>query len=316
MSARVPILLSFYGLSNGKRNLFFGKIAFAPAGDLAFKSYNRLKTFRTIVALYRTRAVHHAPFEMTFDHGRLRAVTDDSGSFWCEVDMDERQTKLLSITLTNTNEQVRLTEDLYPNRIHRVKGKTIVVSDLDDTLIQSFIHNKFRQVATLLFTSVEKRKAVVTTSNLIKRFAAEGAEPFYLSNSEQNLYPMLFRFLAINDFPPGPLFLKQYVRLRHMFMQKILRRKNAHKVTMLEKLLEVFPDKKFILVGDNTQHDLTVYLDIALRYPQHIRHIIIREAVKKEGDEWIASEAEKKLKPHLIGFHFAPEFPDDLPWVL
>ncbi len=133
MSAKIPILLSFYGLSNGTRNLFFGKLAYSPTGDLSFKQYNRFRTFKTIVALYRTRPVANQEFEMTFDHGTLRGITDRSGSFWCEADMNALQTKLLSIHLTATRQEVQLTEDLYPNRINAVDTHTIVISDLDDT---------------------------------------------------------------------------------------------------------------------------------------------------------------------------------------
>jgi phosphatidate phosphatase APP1 len=308
----VPILLSFCGLSNGKRNLFFGKLAYSPAGDLVFRNYNRLKTFFTIVALYRTRGIRHREFVMEFDHGIIKGTTDESGSFWCEVVMDERQTKLKSITLTSTGEQVSLTEDLYPKRFHSVQSDTIVISDLDDTLLHSFISNKLKQIKTLLFTTVEKRAAVVTMANLIKGFASAGAEPFYLSNSEQNLYPMLFRFLTINEFPAGPIFLRQYIRLQHMMMQKLRGRKSLHKRTSLEKIMEMFPDKKMILVGDNTQHDLTIYLEFALRYPDNIRYIIIREVLKSKLHQSQLEMAQHALQPLDIGLHYESEFPEDM----
>ncbi len=309
---KIPILLSFYGLSNGKRNLFFGKLAYSPAGNLDFKNFNRTKTFLTIVALYRTRGIRHREFVMEFDHGVIKGTTDESGSFWCEVVMDERQTKLKSITLASTGEQVSLTEDLYTNRIHSVRSDTIVISDLDDTLIHSFISNKLKQVKTLLFTTVEKRTAVVSMANLIKGFALAGAEPFYVSNSEQNLYPMLFRFLIMNGFPAGPLFLRQYIRLRHFMMQKLRGKKSIHKRTSLEKIMEMFPDKKMILVGDNTQHDLEIYLEFALRYPENIRFIIIREVLKNRLHQSQLELARTALKSFDIGLHYESDFPEDL----
>lgn len=315
-SKKVPILLSFYGLSNGKQNLFFGKLAYSPAGDLVFRNYNRIKTFFTIIALYRTRGIRHREFVMEFDHGVVKGTTDESGSFWCEVVMDERQTKLKSITLTSTGEQVSLTEDLYPNRIHSVRSDTIVISDLDDTLIHSFISNKLKQIKTLLFTTVEKRSAVITMANLIKGFAAAGAEPFYLSNSEQNLYPMLFRFLTLNEFPPGPLFLRQYIRLRHMMIQKLRGRKSIHKRTLLEKVMEMFPNKNMILVGDNTQHDLTIYVEFALKYPDNIRFIIIRQVLKSRLHQSRLELAQNALKPFNIGLHYESDFPEDFAGIL
>lgn len=309
MANHVPILLSFYGLTNGTQNVFFGKLAHSPVRDLSFRSYSWITNVKTIIGLYRSTPIAFSNFEMIFDHGKVFGQTDASGGFWCEADLYEQQTKLLEIKLTDSGESVQLTEDLYPNRIHPIEGHTIVISDLDDTLIHSFIKNKFRQVRTLLFTSVEKRKAVKDIAHLIKRFALSGAHCFYLSNSEQNLYPMLYRFLTINEFPPGPLFLKQYKRIR----QLVIRKKHSHKINVLEKLIEFFPNKKFILIGDNTQRDLTIYLEIAKAFPEKIRHIIIRKVRKRKKFIPLITESRVWLKEHNIGFYYEQEYPHDLP---
>lgn len=316
MKERIPILLSFCGISNGKQNLFFGKIAYSSVRDLSFKNYSRFKTFRSVVALYRTDAMHNREFEMQFDHGVIRGTTDASGSFWCETEMDQRQTRLVSVTLTATGRTVLLTEDLYPNTIQSIVSDTIVISDLDDTLIDSFVNNKFKQLRTLLFTTVEKRKAVVTTAALMRKFSQAGAVPFYLSNSEQNLYPMLYRFLGLNKFPAGPLFLRQYIHLRQYLWRRIARRKNIHKATMLEKILELFPDKKYILLGDNTQHDLPIYLELAKLRPKNIRYIIIREVKARPKDRAILAEAREALQQSGIGIYYEREFPETIPWVI
>jgi phosphatidate phosphatase APP1 len=316
MINRNPILLSFYGLSNGKQNVFFGKIAYSSKTDLSFKNYSRFRTFRSILALYRTQAVRNHEFEMKFDHGSVRGTTDTSGSFWCETEMDHRQTKLISVTLIKNGKNVSLTEDLYPNRIQSILATTIVISDLDDTLIDSFVSSKFKQLKTLLFTTVEKRKAVVTTAALLRKFSAAGAIPFYLSNSEQNLYPMLYRFLALNEFPAGPLFLRQYVHIRQFIWRKIVRKKNIHKRTILEKLLELFPDKKYILIGDNTQHDLPIYVELARLHPHNIRYVIIREVKEKSADIALVQKAKSELSQYNIGLYYDKEFPDTIPWNL
>jgi phosphatidate phosphatase APP1 len=316
MSVNNPILLSFYGLSNGKRNVFFGKLAYSGVRDLSFKDYGWFQNFKTIVGLYRTRPIGNTDFEMMFDNGSITGKTDESGSFWCEVDLNEKQTKLKEIKLSKTGTTVALTEDLYPNQIHAVDSHTIVISDLDDTLIHSFIRNKLMQIRTLLFTSVEKRQAVKDMAHLIKRFALAGAESFYLSNSEQNLYPMLFRFLTINKFPPGPLFLKQYIHMQDMMTRRLLGKKHSHKMNTLGKLMELFPNKKYILIGDNTQKDLSIYLKLAEMFPDRIRYIIIRKVQEREKDVPILEAARGRLKEHNINLHYESTYPEDLPWQL
>ncbi len=310
------ILLSFYGLSNGTHNVFFGKLAHSPVRDLSFKKYSWFKNFKTIVGLYQTTGLAHTEFEMRFDHGMVKAKTDISGSFWCEVDFLEKQTRLQEIRLLPSGDEVELTEDLYPNQIQPVESTTVVISDLDDTLIHSFIGNKFKQFRTLLFTSVEKRKAVKNMQNLIKRFALSGTNCFYLSNSEQNLYPMLYRFLTINEFPPGPLFLKQFIHLGHVVGRRIRGKKHAHKMNMLNKIMELFPNKKYILIGDNTQKDLSIYLDLAEQFPERIRYIIIRKVRERKAHEAVLTEARETLAKHNIGMYYEEEFPEDIPWDL
>jgi phosphatidate phosphatase APP1 len=314
MKVSKPILLSFYGLSNGTTNVFFGKLAYSAVRDLSFKEYSWIKNFKTIIGLYRTRPINNEKFEMVFDNGVIQGSTDKSGAFWCEVELNEKQTRLVEIKILSSGEQVLLTEDLYPNTIHAVDSHTIVISDLDDTLIHSFIRNKLVQIKTLLFTTVEKRKAVKDMAHLIKRFALAGADAFYLSNSEQNLYPMLFRFLTINRFPPGPLFLRQYIHVRDMFTRRILGKKHSHKMDMLGKLMELFPNKKFILIGDNTQKDLSIYLKLADMFPDRIRYIIIRKVREREQDIPILQAARERLKTFNIPLHYESNYPEDLPW--
>jgi phosphatidate phosphatase APP1 len=308
-----PILLSFYGLSNGVTNVFFGKLAYSPVKDLSFRQYSWLRNFRTIIGLYSTRAIANQSFEMHFDNGIVIGETDSSGSFWCEADLNTQQTRLLKIKLSGSGD-VQLTEDLYPNTINHVESNTIVISDLDDTLIHSFIKNKLRQLRTLLFTTVEKRKAVKDMQRIIKRFALSGTASFYLSNSEQNLYPMLYRFLNINQFPPGPLFLKQYIRMRDVVVRRLLGKKHSHKMNTLGKIMELFPNKKFILLGDNTQKDLSIYLRLADMFPDRIRYIIIRKVREREKDVPVLRDARERLQNFGIGLYYESTYPEDLPF--
>jgi phosphatidate phosphatase APP1 len=126
---------------------------------------------------------------------------------------------------------------------------------------------------------------------------------------------MLYRFLALNEFPSDPLFLKQYVHIRQYLWNKISGKKNLHKRTMLEKIIELFPDKKYILIGDNTQHDPEVYLELTKLHPQNVKYIIIREVVMRPEDRSVILAARDSLKQHNIDLYYEKEFPDTL-WEL
>jgi phosphatidate phosphatase APP1 len=156
---------------------------------------------------------------------------------------------------------------------------------------------------------MEKRKAVDSMMKLIRDLHNSGAAPFYLSNSEQNLYPLIYRFLLHNGFPPGPLFLKQMRKMRDVFRKLRLDERELHKMKMLQSILTFFPDKKYFLLGDNTQLDLPIYLKIADQYPDNIRYVIIRKVLGRAYDDSFIKETEAKLKSKGIGFYYSDAFP-------
>jgi len=308
MSETVPILLSFYALSNGTKNLLTGQLTYSSLRDFSFKSYSRRKTFRTILALYRTRFFANQQITLHFDKGTAQVKTDGSGSFFHIDNAVPGQSQLEKIILGN-GRPVRIVDDLYLKKIHSVDSQYIVVSDIDDTLLHSHISNKLLKFRTLMFTSMENRKSVLSMTKLIGELHQMGAEPFYLSNSEQNLYPLIYRFLLHNGFPPGPLFLKQMRKVRDIFRRLTLEEREIHKTKMLEQILKLFPEKKYFLLGDNTQLDLRIYLRIAVKYPENIRNIIIRKVLSSAHDSDFLNQTSEKLKSLGIGFYYADSFP-------
>src|SRR3989337_4022424 len=111
MSETAPILLSFYALSNGSKNLVTGQLTYSSLRDFSFKSYGSRKTFRTILALYRTRFFANQKIQLNFDNGSATTKTDASGSFFFTADAFPDQTKLQEITLGNGT-SVKIIEDL------------------------------------------------------------------------------------------------------------------------------------------------------------------------------------------------------------
>ena len=303
-----PILLSFYALSNGKRNLIAGQVTYSSLRDFSFVSYSSRKTFRTLLALYRTRFFANKPITLYFDHGIVKTTTDASGSFFCIQDTVPNQSRLQHIKLAN-GQPVRLLDNLYSSQVNHVDAPFIVVSDIDDTLLHSHISNKLLKFRTLMFTSMENRKVVTSMMKLIRDLHNMGAASFYLSNSEQNLYPLIYRFLLHNGFPPGPLFLRQMRKIRDVFRMRTLEERERHKTKMLHEILTLFPDKKFFLLGDNTQLDLKIYLNIASHYPNNIRYIIIRKVLSRSHGESFLKETQNDLEARGIGFYYADTFP-------
>jgi phosphatidate phosphatase APP1 len=307
MSPKQPILLSFYALSNGSKLMVFGHLTHSFKKDLSFKGFSSIKTFFTLLSLYRTRFVADHQVEITFNTGKSTVTTDSKGSFFLTADLLTGQTSVLDIQIDGTS--VTFMPELYDLNIHEIKTDRILVSDIDDTVLHSYISNKFLKFLTLMFTAAERRRAVEPTMKLIRDLYVSGSTPFYVSNSEQNLYPLIYRFLKHNNFPKGPIFLKEMRKLRDVFRGKKYPEQSLHKLTTLNLLLRFFPDKKFILVGDNTQRDLDIYLNMAHKFPEKIKYIIILKVVNRPADDEVVAYSTNLLKQQGIGLYYGNEFP-------
>jgi phosphatidate phosphatase APP1 len=306
---KFPILLSFYGLSNGSKTLLFGQLTYTPIRDLTFQDYSRRKTFRTLFRLYHTKPYSNQELILVFDTGEVKCSTNSYGAFYEKRDLHIPGAVLKKVLLPG-GEEVKVVDGLYPQDVHHITSETIVVSDIDDTLLHSFIYRKLRKLRTMMFTTMENRKAVENMQALIRSFTEAGASPVYLSNSEQNLYPMIYRFLSHNKFPKGPLFLKQLRSLWDVIWNIKFPLKNIHKTNTLEDLINLFPDRKFVLMGDNTQHDLQIYLSLAEKYSGTIRCIIIRKVIDKAADKAMIEDSTKKLKTSGVVLYYADHFPE------
>jgi phosphatidate phosphatase APP1 len=310
MLHKIPILLSFYAVLNGSTALVGGQLTYTTLKDLSFINYNRRRTFRTLLSLYRTRPFANQDIVLVFDTCEVPVKTDAYGSFYLKTLFSAVPTMLQKVVL-NSTQDVKLVENLYQRQVRDIPNKIIVVSDIDDTLMHSFIYRKVLKFRTLMFTSIEKRQTVDNMQHLLHQITLRGAAPFYLSNSEQNLYPLIYRFLMHHKFPEGPLFLKKMRSLWDVLRNIKFPILNMHKQQTLEELLSLFRDKKFVFMGDNTQHDLAIYLEAAAKFPGRVPYIIIRKVVNKPADEAIIGKYTEIMKLNETSLHYADTFPAD-----
>ena len=61
------------------------------------------------------------------------------------------------------------------------------------------------------------------------------------------------------------------------------KRQSQHKVQNLQRLAERFPHVKWILIGDDGQHDPQIYSGFAQRYPESVAAIVIRNLSPTEA---------------------------------
>jgi phosphatidate phosphatase APP1 len=110
---------------------------------------------------------------------------------------------------------------------------------------------------------------------MIARDHVAPARPFfYVSSSPWNLYGFIAEFMEMNGIPHGPMFLKDYGIDRTQFIRKS---HEAHKLEAIENVLGLYPQLRFLLIGDNGQRDVSVYAQVVRDFRDRVAAVFIRD---------------------------------------
>ena len=112
----------------------------------------------------------------------------------------------------------------------------------------------------------------------------------YISASPWQLYEPLAAFVAANDFPAGPFELKQF-RWKDRSFFSLFASPEKYKPGVIEPLLNGFPKRKFILIGDSGERDPEIYGALARKFPEQIARIYIRDVTKESAESARYSKA-------------------------
>lgn len=148
-----------------------------------------------------------------------------------------------------------------------------VISDIDDTVKHSGVTKSKRELLQNVFAKSFDDVSLEGVSEWYNHMAEAGASFHYVSNSPWQLYDLIRGYLDYHHFPEGSIHLKKYVGVFDGLTEPAKGRKRA----TLERIFMDFPDHKFILVGDSGEADLEAYGEIAIRFPDQVLAIYIRD---------------------------------------
>ncbi|GAA4879500.1 App1 family protein [Serinicoccus chungangensis] len=155
-----------------------------------------------------------------------------------------------------------------------------LVSDIDDTVMVTHLPRMFIAGWNTFVRSEQVRQAVPGMSAMYRALLADdpGMPVFYLSTGAWNTAPALTRFLRRHDFPVGPMLLTDWGPTNTGWF----RSGQEHKEAELRRLREDFPGMRWILVGDDGQHDPVIYGEFAQEHPEAVEAICLRELTPAE----------------------------------
>ena len=181
-----------------------------------------------------------------------------------------------------------------PNRNVSATGRVIVpgrpdygvISDIDDTIVQTGATSLLKMVRSILMQNAAMRPPFEGVADLYAALHRERNPIFYVSSSPWNLYDLLHDFMDLNRIPHGPMFLQDW----GIDDQTLITAKHeTHKLAQIQLLLEFYPEMPFILIGDSGQHDPEIYLEVIRMHGTRIKAAFLRDVTPDLRDQGVAA---------------------------
>jgi len=197
--------------------------------------------------------------------------TSENGHFTCRADLSFIPTHLRVMA----SETLSATQEI---EIRRYNGVSIV-SDIDDTVKNSGIMLGAREMAKATFTAPMKDFIIEGVAEWYQTLAGPpyDCSLHYISNSPWQLYPVLRSFFSEIGLPVGSFDLKHY----HGMLQGILEPAAERKRGTIERVMQDFPHRKWLFIGDSGEADLEIYTEMAERWPDKVLAVCIRDITTK-----------------------------------
>jgi phosphatidate phosphatase APP1 len=156
-----------------------------------------------------------------------------------------------------------------------------ILSDIDDTVMVTALPRPFLAAWNTFVLDEHARRPVAGMSVLYERLVRghPGSPVLYLSTGAWNVAPTLRRFLSRNLYPAGALLLTDWGPTH----DRLFRSGRLHKQENLLRLAEEFPDVKWLLIGDDGQHDEALYGEFAREHPENVAAVCIRQLSPSEA---------------------------------
>ena len=257
------ILLPYLGYGTPEKLSLCGRVL----EDEGFRPTNEAeRRWRNVVAFVKRLESDEVPgarVTAMFDGRSVEAISDREGYFRVEFETAGLSPGWHEIRLTLRQSKVAETGKVL---VPPPDAEFGVISDIDDTIIQTNVLRKLRMIVTLALSNSHTRKPFAGVAAFYRALHRECNPFFYVSKSPHNLYVPLVELLQRQQLPPGPLLLRDFG----------LRMKKDHKTKAIEDILTTYPALRFLLIGDSGEQDPEIYAEILSRFPDRIRVIYIR----------------------------------------
>jgi phosphatidate phosphatase APP1 len=250
----------------------------------------RWRNFLGMVRLLLSRAVEGVEVSGNLAGRTVRATSDNDGFFTLVWNGEDSLLLPRAAEWTEASLRIEGRErtTLAPLRV--VQGARFgIISDLDDTVLQSDVTSLPQMLGTALTGNARTRLPFPGVSALYRALVRERGPDnpiFYVSSSPWNFYELLWAFLKYRRIPLGPLFLRNWGA-------ELFAGNGHHKHAVIEELMQTYPELSFVLIGDSGEQDPEIYAEVVRRHPGRVLAVYIRKvggALRDEGVRKLSAE--------------------------
>ncbi|MFD1383878.1 App1 family protein [Rhodanobacter aciditrophus] len=250
------------------------------------------KNFLHMMRRYRSSEIPFTRINITLEGEVHSAKTDAHGYFhyhWKRPAKDSVKQPWTELMLQPTDAEIAKAQP-YTIAEVSVPNDNVefgVVSDVDDTIMQTGATSFLRHAKTVLLNNAHSRVLLPGTSEFYKALqkgvSGKANNPFYyVSSSPWNIYDLIAEFIHLNGLPKGPVLLKDFgLREDRWFKSG----HESYKTGRIEAILKTYPSLKLVLIGDSGQKDVYAYLQVAKDFPDRILAVYIRDLTPDNRSE-------------------------------
>ncbi|MCC9609614.1 DUF2183 domain-containing protein [Blastopirellula sp. JC732] len=154
-----------------------------------------------------------------------------------------------------------------------------IISDIDDTVKHTDVATRKSMLAN---TFLREFSTVPGITDLFKTWEEQGAAFHYVTSSPWQLFLPLSELFLSEGLPGGTFHMKS-IRFRDPSVLRLFIARRWGKRKAIKHILQTFPCRKFVLVGDSGEKDPETYGVIARKFPQQVDRIYIRDLSGKNS---------------------------------
>ena len=282
-----PVVRLYTGYGNKTHCFLYGHaFSLSPLPRKKYRQRVLVNTF-ALLRLFMVKVKKDAVLELTWEGKKQTTRSQADGFFKFEWQPGE----MMKAGFHNV--EVYMLDRSGGNVLASAKAILIIpyynqyafISDIDDTFLVSHSSNLRKRLFVLLTENAHSRKPFEGVVNHYQLLALAGAPKnttnpfFYVSSSEWNLYDYIKDFSVQNKLPEGVYLLNQLKGFSQVF--KTGQNNHGTKFMRISRILEAYPEQRFVLLGDDSQADPFIYASVVEHFKDRVFCIYIRKVGKE-----------------------------------